>query len=165
MAIEAMIGKLNSQALGKAVNQADGLQKPVKQGGGSFKEMLNRVDTGTDFAELMGIGGSTDVNPTAKMQALGGEGVNYMPDEAVTQVADPGASEKVVDMLGEVNKGQMQMDSLVNHILYSGKKFSNQELLVVQAHVFHFAQMTELTVKVAEQGVSSVKSVLNTQVQ
>jgi len=71
----------------------------------------------------------------------------------------------VVDLLGDVNKGQMQMDSMVNQILYSGKKFSNQELLCIQAHVFHFAQMTELTVKVAEQGVSSVKSVLNTQIQ
>jgi len=67
-------------------------------------------------------------------------------------------------MLSEVNKGQMQMDSLVNHVLYSGKKFSQQELLVVQAHVFHYAQMTELTVKVAEQGVSSFKSVMNTHV-
>jgi hypothetical protein len=99
------------------------------------------------------------------MQAITGDDVGFVPTEQVMGLGKPETSAKVVDMLGDVNKGQMQMDSLVNHVLYSGKRFSNQELLVIQAHVFHFAQMTELTVKVAEQSISSVKSVLNTQVQ
>jgi hypothetical protein len=66
-------------------------------------------------------------------------------------------------MLSEVNKGQLQMDSMVNEILYSGKKFGNQELLAIQAHIFQFAQMTEMTVKVAEHGIGSVRTVLQTQ--
>ncbi len=74
-------------------------------------------------------------------------------------------SNKVVNLLSEVNKGQMQMDGMVNQVLHSDKKFSNQELLAIQAHVYHYAQMAELTVKVAEHGTTSVKQVLNTQVQ
>lgn len=164
MSINAIVGKLNKQALEKAVNKSEGMagqaNKPT-----SFQDVIHKVESGADFANMVGVGGTTDINPTAKMQALSGNDVGFVPAEEATSMSKPEASEKIVDMLGEVNKGQMQMDSLVNHVLYSGKRFSNQELLVVQAHVFHFAQMTELTVKVAEQSISSVKSVLNTQVQ
>ena len=163
MAYNAMLGKLNSNALGKAVAKSDNLAKPADQGL-SFKDLLTKIESGGEFAEMLGIG-NNNINPTAQMKALDGDGVAFAPGQEVTELGQPDASGKVLDMLGEVNKGHMQMDSLVNHILYSGKRFSNQELLVIQAHVFHYAQMTELTVKVAEQGVSSVKAVLNTQVQ
>ncbi|MBT3182526.1 MAG: hypothetical protein HN337_08485 [Deltaproteobacteria bacterium] len=163
MAINSVIGKLNKEAIAKAVTKSDGMAG--KAGGASFSNVMQQVESGAEFANMVGIGGNTNINPTGQMMSLNGENVSYMPTEQTTSISPPEASGKVVDMLGEVNKGQMQMDSLVNHVLYGGKKFSNQELLVVQAHVFHFAQMTELTVKVAEQSISSVKSVLNTQVQ
>lgn len=164
MSIEAIVGKLNQEALGKAVTKSEGMAQEANRGS-SFKEMMTQVESGAEFADMVGIGGETSIDPTTQMMSLNGEDVSFMPGQEVTEIGQPETSRKVVDMLGEVNKGQMQMDSLVNHILYSGKKFSNQELLVIQAHVFHFAQMTELTVKVAEQSISSVKSVLNTQVQ
>lgn len=164
MAIETVIGKLSTEALGKAVMKSDETIAPTSQGS-SFKDMLAEMDSGADFANTLGIGNEPDISPASNLSTIGGDGVSFTPAEGMTDLSSPQASEKVLDLLGEVNKGQMQMDSLVNHVLYSGKKFSNQELLVIQAHVFHFAQMTELTVKVAEQGVSSVKSVLNTQVQ
>jgi len=163
MSINAVVTKLNKQALDKAIDKS--LDKANGPGGSSFKDMFNEISSGQDFADKIGIDGNAQVDPTVHMESLGGEGFSFTPDESATSIGKPDAGEKVVDMLGEVNKGQMQMDSLMNHVLYSGKKFSNQELLVIQAHVFHFAQMTELTVKVAEQSVSSVKAVLNTQVQ
>jgi hypothetical protein len=164
MAIEAVVSQLNSSALGKAVTNSEGVANATQKGD-SFADILKRIDSGADFAKQLELTGQQDLSPTANMQTLEGDSVSFTPTDTVTEVSKPEASEKVLDMLGEVNKGQMQMDSLVNQILYSGKRFSNQELLVIQAHVFHFAQMTELTVKVAEQGVSSVKSVLNTQIQ
>lgn len=167
MAIEAVIGQLNSGALGKAVANSQGASSvaPQSGSGGSFKEILAQMDSGADFAQQLNLAGGQDINPTNQMQAIEGSTVAFQPTEQVTQTSKPEASRKVLDMLGEVNQGQMQMDTLVNHVLYSGKRFSNQELMVIQAHVFHFAQMTELTVKVAEQGVSSVKSLANTQIQ
>lgn len=164
MAIETVIGKLSTEALGKAVMKSDETIAPASQGS-SFKDMLAEMDSGADFANTLGIGNEPDISPASNLSTIGGDGVSFTPAEGMTNLSSPQASEKVLDLLGEVNKGQMQMDSLVNHVLYSGKKFSNQELLVIQAHVFHFAQMTELTVKVTEQAVSSVKSTLNTQVQ
>lgn len=164
MVVEAIVSKLNAEAIGKAVSKSSETVGGAGQGT-SFREVMSQIETGADFADMMGIGGTTDVNPTNQVQSLGADAVSFTPTEETTGISKPAAGEKVLDLLGEVNKGQMQMDGLVNHILYSGKKFSNQELLVIQAHVFHFAQMTELTVKVAEQGVSSMKSILNTQVQ
>lgn len=164
MAVESIVGKLSTEVLGKAAIKSEEAASSRAQGS-SFKEMLAQMEDGADFAQNLGIGADIEVSPTARMESLSGGGVEFAPGEDATALSKPDASEKLLDMLGEVNKGQMQMDGLVNHILYSGRKFSNQELLVIQAHVFHFAQMTELTVKAAEQGVSSVKSVLNTQVQ
>lgn len=163
MAIESIVEKLSQEALGKAAANTENITKP-SEATSSFGDMLAEMDSGADFANLLSIG-SEDISPMGQMSALGGEAVDFQPGVDAVSLGKPAASEKVLDMLSEVNKGQMQMDGLVNHILYSGKKFSNQELLVIQAHVFHFAQMTELTVKVAEHGISSVKSVLNTQVQ
>ncbi len=164
MAIEAAIGKLSSEAMGKAVVKSDELAKPAQDS--SFKAMMSEMDSGNEFANAIGFGeNSMEMDPTYQLQSLSADNLAFTPADGATGISDPAASEKVMDMLGEVNKGHMQMDNLVNHVLYSGKKFSNQELLVIQAHVFHFAQITELTVKLAEQGVNSVKTVLNTQVQ
>lgn len=163
MAIETVVGKLSSEALGKAVVRSDQSVSAPGQGM-SFKDMLSEIDSGANFADSLGMN-NQDIVPINQMQVMGGDGVAYMPSEGVTGIGEPQAGQRLLDMVGEVNKGQLQMDSLVNHVLYSGKRFSNQELLVVQAHVFHFAQMTELTVKVAEQSISSVKAVMNTQVQ
>ena len=166
MTVELVLSKLSSEALGKAVTKSELQIQPLDQGtqGSSFKEIMAQMDSGQNFADMLGIG-NTSIDPTGGLHSLSGSSIEFKPGEQPVGIGNPDSSQKVADMLGEVNKGQMQMDSLVNQVLYSGKKFSNQELLCIQAHVFHFAQMTELTVKVAEQGVSSVKSVLNTQVQ
>lgn len=164
MAVEAVVSKLNSSALGKAVGNSQNAVGAAKPNGKSFSDIMKKIDSGTEFADQLGMK-DKGIDPTGKMKVLEGDAVSFEPTNEVAEITKPEASEKILDMLGDVNKGQMQMNSLVDHVLYSGKKFSNQELLVVQAHVFHFAQMTELTVKVAEQGISSIKSVLNTQVQ
>lgn len=163
MAIDSIVGQLNVEALGKALTKSDDIAKPAS-GGLSFQDVLTNMDSGADFASQMGIGGQANVNPTANMVSMGGEGVGFSPELNDVLAQKPDSSRKLVDMLSEVNKGQNQMDMLVNEIMYSGKQFSNQELLVVQAHVFHFAQMTELTVKVAEHGLTSFKAMYNTQI-
>jgi len=163
MAINPALAKLNSQALQKAVSKSDQMNKPLGQGE-TFKDMLNSMQSSTDFAEKLGMG-SNSIDPSGNMKSLSAGEVAFAPESSVADASGPDVSRKVVDMLSEVNKGQMQMDSMVNQVMYSDKKFSNQELLAIQAHVYHYAQMAELTVKVAEHGISSVKQVLNTQVQ
>jgi hypothetical protein len=163
MAVEAVVSKLSSEALGKAVDKSSQATQPLPKES-SFKEILNNTDAGKAFAEQLGIGQDI-LSSSVDLHSLGGQDVAFSPENNAVGIGQPDTGKKIVDMLSVVNNGQIQMDSLVNNVMYSEKKFSNQELLCIQAHVFHFAQMTELTVKIAEQGVSSVKSVLNTQVQ
>ncbi len=162
--MDAIYGKLATTAIQQAAKKTEmDVGKPL-EGESPFKQMMDSMDTGREMADMLGIGKDTSIGGS-KMEAISAEGFKLDPTEVKVGLEQPQGSQKIVDMLSEVNKGQMQMDNVVNEILYSGKKFSNQELLAIQAHVFHFAQMTELTVKVAEHGVGSVKTVLNTQVQ
>jgi len=162
--MDPIYGKLATQAINQAAEKSAKDVKPLDGGESPFKQMLDSMSSGPEMMDALGIGkepaaGSTSAN------AISAADFQFDPAQTKVGLEEPKGIEKIVDMLSEVNKGQMQMDNMVNEILYSGKRFSNQELLAIQAHVFHFAQMTELTVKVAEHGVTSVKSVLNTQVQ
>ena len=104
-------------------------------------------------------------NAPGTVQSVSADGIVPLPEWLEVSGTKPSGMETIVDLLSEVNHGQMRMDGLLNEILYGSRRFSNQELLAIQAHMYHFSQLTEMTVKVAEQGVSSVKNILNTQVQ
>ena len=164
--MDAIYGKLATTAIEQAAKNSEKEAAKSLEGGDSpFKQLLNQMDgAGEEMVDMLGIGRDTSL-ASGRMEAISAEQIPMDVKELKMGREEPKGMEKIVDMLSDVNKGQMQMDNMVNEILYSGKRFSNQELLAIQAHVFHFAQMTELTVKVAEQGVSSVKTVLNTQVQ
>ncbi len=164
MTVSALVATLNKEALGSALSKSESLQKPQVEGS-KFKEMLNHADSSMEFANAVGLIDQTTGAPTVQMQSIEGSGVQFGIGDQIELNPGSNGADTVLNMLGEVNKGHMQMDSIMNQILYSGKKFSNQEMLVIQAHVYQAAQMTELTVKVAEHGITSVKSVLNTQVQ
>lgn len=157
--------KLAAQVVQKAFeNSQSETAKPLQNGQSSFQEMLQNTGEEMGFAEMLGI--DTQMHPQGQAQAISAASI---PVEGVSPDGrngfSPDSGQKLVDMLGEFNQQQMHMDGLVNEILYSNKKFSNQELLAIQAHVFHVAQLTELTVKSVELAVSSFKGVMNTQIQ
>ena len=77
----------------------------------------------------------------------------------------PKGIDRVIDLLSQVNDDQLKMHNTVQQVMMSGKRFSNQELLAIQAYIFNVAQTTELVVKTADQGVSSLKTVMNTNIQ
>lgn len=156
--------KIASQVLQKAMenSQLDG--KNIQQGQSPFQELLQNTQEIYDFADLLE-GGGNQLLPDGKVQAMSAQDISFELNEGTADRFAPSGGDKVVDMLADFNQQQMHMDSLVNEILYGEKKFSNQELLAIQAHVFHVAQMTEMTVKAAELTVSSFKGVMNTQIQ
>ncbi|PIR17494.1 MAG: hypothetical protein COV46_03955 [Deltaproteobacteria bacterium CG11_big_fil_rev_8_21_14_0_20_49_13] len=165
MVMDVINSKLATTAITQAAKASEKeVMQPLQTGESPFKQLLNGMDAGEEMVNMLGIDKNAGLG-SGQMGAISAENISVDPAKLNVGAESPKGIEKVVDMLSDVNKGQMQMDNLVNEILYSGKRFNNQELLAIQAHVFHFAQMTELTVKVAEHGVSSVKTVLNTQVQ
>ena len=161
MTIEMKLGKA---ALDKALQNTQKQAKPISNGSQTFQEVLQEQFNGQNAIETMGVE-QTNIQSGNGMQALDASQVNVEFDSMHVGMEPPEGTSKIVHMLSEVNQGQLQMDTMMNQILYSGKEFSNQELLAMQAHIYQFAQMTELTVKVASEGVSSIKSLQNTQVQ
>lgn len=163
----AQIGiKLATQAMQQTLNQVgrEQFSGNLPAGDSSFKQIMGGMDSGEQFAKQIGAIEDFGGLPSQQMNALPADGIE-VSNNANVGLQPPDGTQKVVDMLSEVNNGHMKMDQMVNEILYSGKRFSNQELLAIQAQVFHFAQITELVVKAADQGVGSVKAVLNTNIQ
>lgn len=160
--------KLTAQVIEKTVSEVSKQQVQVNQvseGGSPFKQMMDGMSSGQDFASKLGYGGNDIGLGGNQVNAISAEGISIEQASANVGIGKPDGASTVVNMLSEVNNGQMHMDNLMNEILYSGKRFSNQELLAIQAQVFQHAQITELVVKAADQGVSSIKSVLNTNIQ
>lgn len=84
----------------------------------------------------------------------------------VTKVAQSKRTEMglgVQKLLSSVEQGQVQMEKILKEAM-SGRKFSPQELLALQAGVYRYAQELELTSKVVEKATSGVKDTLKTQV-
>lgn len=161
--MDIVLGKVGTQAVGQAVG--DAASSGAK--GNSFQDVMSGMDTQLDMNELtsaLGVDPSDLGSGMGQFQAISAENVAMDPTKLQVGSTNVSHTDKVVDMLSEVNKGQMQMDNLLNEVLYGGRKFSNQELLVIQAQIHHFSEMTELTVKVAEQAVNNIRQIQNTQV-
>lgn len=160
--MDIVLGKVGAEVAEKAVGN-----KATQPTGSSFQDVMNTMDSGVDMNELsssLGVDTSDLSSGMGNFQAISAENVSLDPSKVNSSGITTNGTDKVVDMLSEVNKGQMKMDGLLNDVLYSGRKFSNQELLVIQAQIHHFSEMTELTVKVAEQAVNNIRQIQNTQV-
>lgn len=66
-------------------------------------------------------------------------------------------------IMEDVMQGQNKLEEIISLSL-TGRNFSTNELLALQAGVYRFTQELELTSKVVEKGTSTVKQTMNTQV-
>jgi hypothetical protein len=69
----------------------------------------------------------------------------------------------VMDMMANMEKGQVAIDKLINGGL-TGKNFSNTEMLGLQAGMYKYTQELDLVSKVVEKATSGLKDTLKTQV-
>ncbi len=135
-------------------------------GNSDFKQMMDQMGSQEDLAASLGISPSDLQSGGESFQVISAEGITPAAENlSAMGNSSGGGTDKVVQLLQELNTGQNKADNLLNDMLYSGKKFSNQELLAIQARIFQFVQLNELAVKTASEGVSSIKTVLNAQVQ
>ncbi|MBI4237067.1 MAG: hypothetical protein HY696_01455 [Deltaproteobacteria bacterium] len=169
MAMDPFITKAVSSTVTSVTHGAhDGGVSAVKPAGGDslFQQVLGQMGnemSQEDLAKSAGIMPSDLAASNEPFTSVSAQGIEPLPE--YTAVGGQSGTGMVVDLLQEVNQGMMKMDHFLSEILYSGKRFSNQELLAVQARIYHWSQLSELTVKVAQEGVSSTRSLLNTQVQ
>jgi hypothetical protein len=79
-------------------------------------------------------------------------------------VDGPGrATSMMTHMFSSMEKGQGMLDKLINGGL-TGAKFSNTELLALQAGMYKYTQELDLTGKVVDKATSALKDTLKTQV-
>lgn len=79
---------------------------------------------------------------------------------AITVVPAPSVLATVGrQLLGRVARGERYVENVVHQGL-AGRAFTPAELLVMQAHVYRYAQELELVSKLVDHATSSVKTVL-----
>lgn len=85
--------------------------------------------------------------------------------DPVTQKSEVGkSSSMVMSMVANLEKGQVNIDKLINGSISGGKPMSNQELLQMQAGMYKYTQELDLCSKVVEKATSGLKDTLKTQV-
>ena len=72
-------------------------------------------------------------------------------------------SSMVSEMVSSMERNQQSIDKLINGGM-SGKQFTNQEMLSLQAGMYKYSQELDLTSKVVEKATSGLKDTLKTQV-
>lgn len=100
-----------------------------------------------------------------QMQSVSGDSIKLSTEDLSKDAENQIQSKnKVGEILGEVNRGQLQMEGIME-IAMSGRHFSPSELLAMQAGVYQIAQEMELTSKVFEQVNNAHKTLWNTNFQ
>ncbi|MDO8494798.1 MAG: hypothetical protein Q7S68_05625 [Deltaproteobacteria bacterium] len=158
-------GKLSTQVLEKALENTQKENRPMQAGDSPFQDMLQNTEEMMNLSDMLGAGKGQTV-PTGDVGVMSAQDIQFdMSNNGGAYNVDKVQGSSVVGMLSDFNQQQMNMDGLINEIMYGKNKFNNNELLAIQAHVFHVAQMTEMTVKAVELTVSSFKGIMNTQIQ
>ena len=72
-------------------------------------------------------------------------------------------AKSLMSVMDGVEKGQASLDKLIGSAM-QGKKFSNAELLSLQASMYKYSQEMDLTSKIVEKTTTGLKETLKTQV-
>ncbi|MBI2343184.1 MAG: hypothetical protein HYV02_02425 [Deltaproteobacteria bacterium] len=166
MAIDPFLGKVISTAVqvGEETGGVAG-QKGPSGHESLFHDVLTQMGGNEDLAATLGIH-PHDLNPQGeKFQTISASGFDPLPEYVNIEAQTTSGSEFALDMLQQLNTAHTKMDHMFNKLAYGSDQFSMQELLAMQAHIYMWSQEVELGVKVASEGVSSLRTVLNTQVQ
>jgi hypothetical protein len=105
--------------------------------------------------------GQIDKAQLNKVNVNSGSTSNTLTSQAVEP---PSRSTAVItNMMSSMEKGGGMLDKLINGGL-KGAKFSNTELLSLQAGMYKYTQELDLTGKVVDKATSALKDTLKTQV-
>ena len=123
---------------------APGAQQPPKQGDSKFDTVLADKAQGAQAAR--------PVQPPEPVP----------PVESVAKTEKPTVN-LVTHVVHELEAGHLRLEKLIQSSA-SGKKFSNAELLSLQASMYKYTLELDLTSKVVEKATSGIKDVVKTQV-
>lgn len=155
--------KIGQSVVEKVITEAQKNTASVTGESSDFAKVLaTKLDTQTEMTKqiMNSFGMGPDMN---KVKSLSAEGLEIKPSQ-VTVTQEIRTNGKALDLLTDVNRGALQMDSLME-LTTSGKKFSPGELLAMQAGMHQIALSIDLTGKIVEQVNTGTKQLLNTNFQ
>lgn len=128
-------------------------------GASDFNKLLTeRLDQHSQMTkqvlEVFGMGPQNQ----PQVQAVSAEGLEIRPEQ-ITVNQEIRTHGKTMELLTEWNRSGLQMES-IGDVLNSGRRFSPQELLGLQAGLHQIVLEVELAGKCVEQGSNSLKTTL-----
>ena len=133
-------------------------------------EQLARSPQGApaEFAQVLGtqrVGEITQASPSRADVLRAAREAQRVPRlPAISQeIPQTTWASGIQQVMEDVMQGQNKLEEIMTLAL-SGRNFSTQELLAMQAGVYRFSHELELTSKVVEKATSTVKQTMNTQV-
>jgi hypothetical protein len=138
----------------------DKVAKPVGDGMSADQMAQNFFKTG----KLDGIQKAPSMAERVAMR----DGIAFQPMEATQQAWRPnqvqatGESQGVASAIDNLNSGQERMDDIIGQ-LRSGKEFSQPELLGLQAEVNMLSEQIQMSSKLVDAAMQSIKQVMQQQ--
>ena len=104
--------KIGAKVIEKAVTEVGKQQgfTNVPQEGSPFKQMLDSMYTGSDLTHSLGITNQEIGLPSHEISSISASGIDVDMSVLGVGLDRPSGINKVVDLLSEVNKGQMKME-------------------------------------------------------
>jgi len=129
--------------------------------------MVNKTQGVNDVTNTQKVQETTkasDVLRTAQNNAVNGsQNIGQGPNAAKKVDGTTKAESGLKKMLNQMVDGQNKLDDIIK-MATSGKTYSQQDLLAIQASVYKFSQELDLTSKVVEKATSGIKQTMQTQV-
>lgn len=147
----------NDQLSAQKTNFQNMVQQPQQVGQTNNLQQVNqvnKVNEATRAVDVLKTAQNQSLQQTNSSTKLGAKAVEAKPKTERTGLKT---------MLNQIVEGQNKLDDIIR-MATSGRSFSNQELLAVQASVYKFSQELDLTSKVVEKATSGVKQTMQTQV-
>lgn len=184
---------VSAKALGGLGNVAGDLAKAgdvaKTQPGGKFEQMrmdklgggqqdtLNRVDGAIqNYVKTGRLEGVNQAQPPSMTDRIAAkDGISAQPHFGIggpeqtqnvwrpQQVQSVGGSEQVASAIKDLNSGQARLDDIIGE-LRSGKTFTQQELLGLQAEVAMLSEQIQMSTKLVDSAMQSLKQVMQQQV-
>ncbi|HVY62653.1 MAG TPA: hypothetical protein VHF22_13420 [Planctomycetota bacterium] len=162
-------------------------KSPAKPGsGGKFEQVrmdkqsdpMARADRMLDnFQKTGSVHGVTQSQgPSMAQRVAARDGISFQPNLqfaqfgnvqsttwAPQQVHATGQTQQVAGAVQGLNEGQARLESIIGE-LKSGKQYSQQELLGLQAEVNVLSEQLQMSTKLVDSAMQSIKSVMQQQV-
>lgn len=151
--------KLTKAAFDKVGSEASGKKSLKSSSENMFSSVLEKTQNKEVSEVIKSISKEMDLRPIKDVTAIPTQSLENVKVNG--EGTPSGATQKVADILGEVNDGQVKLQRLVD-LVTNGTKLSPQELIAVQAGVFSLVQELELVGKATQEATQGVRQTLNT---